>query len=258
MDNVSPISILENPNLEATKTNIMEALSKKRSIILVGHCWVEYIGRARSILEPGERVIFIKEDGAVLIHRSTGYKPVNWQPPECYFRISVANDKLIVEAFRRKIQESLKIFFDNVYVIALMKLVDQGRFYLHVSEREIQEAILKNPELVEEAFEPISFEKRVEPGFIDVYGLDSEGRLVVVEIKRGRAGKDAVIQLAKYVEFVKSNTDREVRGILAAPQITKGMQKMIVSLSLEYKRIDLKKCAQVITVTTAAKIQDFF
>jgi hypothetical protein len=159
---------------------------------------------------------------------------------------------------RKKIQESLKIFFDKLFVVTVMELVDKGRFYLHVSEKEIQEAILTNPDLLEEAFQPISYEKKVKPGFIDVYGLDKEGNLTVVEIKRGRAGKGAVIQLAKYVESIKATADRPVRGILASPQIMRGVQKMLTTLNLDYRKIDLKKCAQTITFNKATKIQDFF
>lgn len=233
-------------------------MSHKRSIILIGHCWVEYIGRARSILEPGDRVLFIKADGSVLIHRPTGYKPVNWQPSKCFFQTSFSDDTLIIKAIRRKVQESLEIFFDKLYLITTMELVDEGEFYLHVSEKEIQEAILTNPNLLEEAFQPISYEKKVEPGFIDVYGLDSEGNLTVVEIKRGRAGKSAVIQLAKYVDSIKAIADRPVRGILASPEIMKGVQKLLATLNLDYRQIDLKKCAETITFNKTRTIQEFF
>lgn len=258
MAKTSHISILENPNLESSEITIKTALSQKRSIILIGHCWVEYNGRARSILEPGDRILFIKADGSVLIHRPTGYKPVNWQPSKCYFQTSLINDTLTIMAIRRKVQESLKIFFDKVYLVTVMELVDEGQFYLHVSEQEIQKAILTNPELLEEAFQPISYEKKVEPGFIDIYGLDKEGNLTVVEIKRGRAGKSAVIQLAKYVDSIRTMADRPVRGILAAPEIMRGVQKMLATLNLDYRQIDLKKCAQTITFNKATTIQEFF
>ena len=249
---------MENPNLDSAEVVIRTGVSQKRSIILIGHCWVEYIGRARSILEPGDRVLFIKADGSVLIHRPTGYKPVNWQPSKCFFQTSFSDDTLIIKAIRRKVQESLEIFFDKLYLITTMELVDEGEFYLHVSEKEIQEAILTNPNLLEEAFQPISYEKKVEPGFIDVYGLDSEGNLTVVEIKRGRAGKSAVIQLAKYVDSIKAIADRPVRGILASPEIMKSVQKLLATLNLDYRQIDLKKCAETITFNKTRTIQEFF
>ena len=258
MDKTSHISILKNPNLESSEVAIKTGLSQKRSIILIGHCWVEYNGRARSILEPGERILIIKADGSVLIHRPTGYKPVNWQPSNCYFQTSLINDTLTIVAIRKKVKESLKIFFDKLFVVTVMELVDEGQFYLHVSEKEIHKAILTNPNLLEDSFQPISYEKKVEPGFIDIYGLDKEGNLTVVEIKRGRAGKSAVIQLAKYVDAIRDTANRPVRGILAAPQIMKGVQKLLGTLNLEYRKIDLKKCAQTITFTKTTNIQDFF
>jgi RecB family endonuclease NucS len=63
----------------------------------------------------------------------------------------------------------------------------------------MQKAILLEPSLLEEDFKPISYEKKVEPGFVDVYGVDKKGRFVVVEIKRKTAGKEAALQLAKYI-----------------------------------------------------------
>lgn len=103
-----------------------------------------------------------------------------------------------------------------------------------------------------------AYEKKVEPGFLDLYGLNSSGRFVVVEIKRIKAGKSAVLQLARYVDEVKTLVNRDVRGVLSAPQISKGVQRLLATLNLEYKRIDLERCAQVLKMAEGKKIQDFF
>ena len=60
---------------------IREAIRSKRLLIVVGRMEVSYAGRASSILGSGDRVLMIKPDGSVLIHRPMGYEPVNWQPP---------------------------------------------------------------------------------------------------------------------------------------------------------------------------------
>ena len=57
-------------------------------------------------------------------------------------------------------------------------------------------------------------------GGIDLYARDAQGRFVVVELKRGRAGHEAVHQLSRYVEQVRTQVPGEVRGILAAPAAT--------------------------------------
>ena len=71
---------------------------------------------------------------------------------------------------------------------------------------------LLKPELLEEGFKPISWEKKVEPGFVDIYGEDKNGKLVIVEVKRKTASKEAALQLAKYIEPIKAKVNREVRG----------------------------------------------
>jgi RecB family endonuclease NucS len=98
----------------------------------------------------------------------------------------------------------------------------------------------------------------VEPGFVDVYGIDKDGRLVVVEIKRKTAGKDAAFQLAKYIDAIKSRADREVRGILAAPDIAKDVQRLLATLGLEFKALDPKKCADILRKAETKKLETFF
>jgi hypothetical protein len=115
-----------------------------------------------------------------------------------------------------------------------------------------------SPSLLEEGFKPISYEKKVDPGFLDVYGQDSKGRLVVVEVKRKTAGRQAVIQLSKYVDSIRERSDRQVRGVLAAPDTAKGVQKLLSSLNLEFRRLDPKKCAEALQTPKATKLATFF
>jgi RecB family endonuclease NucS len=251
-------TFLDKPSLKLAVASLQTAIAKHMCVVLIGCCRVEYQGRARSILEPGERIIIIKQDGAILIHRPMNYEPVNWQPAGCHFRISSTDKSFLLTAIRRNPPEHLKICVNRVNALFIMRMIDKGRFSLHVTEREIQQAILQDPEILEVGFEPITYEKKVDPGFIDLYGLDSSGKLVVVEIKRIQAGKNAVLQLAKYVDSVRGETNKEVRGVLVAPHISKGVQRTLATLNLEYKKIDLEKIANRLKTTTEAKIHDFF
>jgi RecB family endonuclease NucS len=122
----------------------------------------------------------------------------------------------------------------------------------------MHKAILVKPSLLEEGFKPISYEKKVEPGFVDVYGVDKDGRLVVVEVKRKTAGKEAVLQLAKYIDAIKSKADRELRGVLVAPSLGKDVQRLLVTLGLEFKALDPKKCAMVLKKAESMKLEAFF
>ena len=258
MSNRKPVDVLENPKVENAAKLIKSALAEHRAILLVGNCWVDYRGRANSKLEAGERIILIKEDGSVLVHRPSGYEPVNWQPAGCMFQTSIKGDILKVRAVRRKPSESVSMSFDKIYLVSAMKLIDWGEFSLHASESDMQRAILLDPSLLEEGFEPISYEKKVEPGFVDVYGIDSNGKLVVVEIKRRTAGRDAALQLAKYVDCIKTVANRELRGILGAPHLAKGVHVLLSGLGLEFKVLEPRKCAEVLRRSETRKLADFF
>jgi RecB family endonuclease NucS len=165
---------------------------------------------------------------------------------------------LHIRAVRRKPPESIKISFNSVYLLAILNLTDKGEFALHASEEDMQKAVLIDPSLIEAGFKPISYEKKVDPGFVDIYGIDKTGRFVVVEIKRKTAGKDAALQLAKYVDAIRSLTNREVRGVLAAPKLTKGVQRLMETLGLDFKALNPKKCAEVLTKPESRRLAEFF
>ena len=253
-----PVVTLENPAIEKAAQFIKTSVSEHKAVILVGNCWVDYRGRASSKLEPGERIVMIKADGSVLVHRPNGYEPVNWQPAGCMFQTSTKGETLQIRATRRKPIESVSISFDSVFLVSAMKLVDRGEFSLHASESDMQKAILLDPSIFEEGFKPISYEKKVEPGFVDVYGIDKNGKLVVVELKRKTAGRDAALQLAKYVDCIKTIANRELRGVLVAPRLAKGVQTVLTSLGLEFKALEPKKCAEILRRSKSRKLADFF
>ena len=225
---------------------------------MAGECKVLYSGRAKSTLEPGERILIIKEDGSLLVHRPVGYEPVNWQPSGSVFHVQTKADAVEVHAVRQKPRENVRVIFYEVFMVSALSLDDSGEFSLYASEKEMHRAILRKPSLLEEGFKPISYEKKVEPGFVDVYGVDKNGKLVVVEVKRKTAGKDAVLQLAKYIDAIKVKADRELRGVLVAPALGKDVQRLLVTLGLEFKALDPKKCAKVLKKDQNAKLETFF
>ncbi len=249
---------LLNPRVDKAEKALKEAVLKRRTILVVGNCWVHYRGRARSRLEPGERILIIKEDCSLLVHRSVGYEPVNWQPPGCIFHVQMKDRVLEIRAVRQKPKESVRVFFDEIYMVSAFSLRDSGDFSLYASEEDMQKAILLEPSLVEDGFQPVSYEKKVEPGFVDVYGKDKDGNLVVVEVKRKTAGNEAVLQLARYVDAIKGKADRRVRGILVAPNISKGVQALLATLELEFKALHPRKCAKILRRPKTRKLEGFF
>ena len=253
-----PLTVLVNPSVVEAEKTAKEAISQHKMFIVVGRCHVDYQGRAGSKLETGERMLIIKEDGSLLVHRSLGYEPVNWQPSGCVFHTRAKEDMLEIHSARHRPEESVKVVFDKIQMISTMSLEDSGEFSLYASEEDMHKAILAEPSLLEEGFRPISYEKKVELGFVDVYGVDKTGRLVVVEVKRKTASREAALQLARYVDAVRLKADREVRGILVAPTISKGVQRLLVTLGLEFKALDPKKCAETLRKARSGKLESYF
>ncbi|MEM1547960.1 MAG: endonuclease NucS [Thermoproteota archaeon] len=212
-------------------------------IAMVCLCEADYAGRARSFLEKGERLVVIKEDTSFLIHRATELEPVNWQPPPNHVSISTGQGcvNLVVKRIRKLEKILVKIYgFRSLFS---GKLRDEGGFYMHLSEKEISEIIEKHPELVEEGFRIVSMERREDTGIVDVFGVDANGRRTIVEIKKDRAGKEAVRQVLRYVRGVGTG----VRVILFSPGITPEAERMLRKNNIEFKKISMVELTRIVT-----------
>ena len=250
--------LLRKPELSEAVDLLQDSFRRREFVIIGGCCQCKYSGRASSTLDWGERVTIIKEDGSVQVHRPTGYEPVNWQPPRCTLSARDEDSSLTIRAHRPDPRETLELKFNKLLFIASLKLIDKGEFSLYVSEEQMRDALVSDPEILEEGLCVIDFERKVEPGFIDFYGKDAHGRTVVVELKRSPAGRDAILQLKKYVDAVNELAGFKVRGIVAAPGLRSGAQGMLTALGLEFRRLTPQRCAQAIKRKETRKISEFF
>jgi RecB family endonuclease NucS len=200
----------------------------------------------------------VKQDGSVLVHRPTGYEPVNWQPPKCVVKVKLNDAGLVVSASRSQPRENVSIEFKEIRLTATGTLADSGEFALHVTEEQMKQAILTAPDLVENGLKPLQQEKSLgEAGFTDIFAEDRNGRLVVVEIKRNAASKDAVLQLERYLETLRKKVNRPLRGIVVAPELRKSAQPLLDSLKLEYVRLAPEKCFGVLKSRRDMKLSHF-
>src|SRR4030042_3296777 len=127
------VTVLVNPKLTEAATLIGKAVTQRKTLIVAGNCHVHYTGRAKSTLEPGERLLIIKEDGSLLVHRPVGYEPVNWQPAGSAFHVQTKDNELEVHGVRQKPRESVRIAFDRIFMVSALSLSDSGDFLLHAS-----------------------------------------------------------------------------------------------------------------------------
>jgi len=238
--------VLQDPKLAEGLEVIKTGISEHRTIIIVGECKVNYDGRANSKLESGERVVLLKSDGSALVHRYRDYQPVNWQPPGSFFRSTIHQNELIIRIYQQKNDEKMIITFIKLNMVSSFNMRDTGEFHLYASEQDMQQAIILEPNLLEKGFRPITKEHSVYPGFIDILGKDKDGTLTIVEIKRVKANRNAVLQLKKYMDAIDFDKERKVRAILVAPEIGKNVAELLASFNYEYKVLKPQECSQIL------------
>ena len=122
----------------------------------------------------------------------------------------------------------------------------------------MKQAILLVPELVEQGLKPLQQEKSLgHAGFTDILAEDERGNLVVIEIKRNPATKDAAMQLKRYLDTLHKQIDRPLRGLIVAPDLRKSAQPLLQTLKLEYVRLAPEKCFTVLRGERDMKLSSF-
>ncbi len=228
------------PGVEEAARILSHGIEYRMWISFFANCTIEYEGRAASRTTPGDRLVIIKPDGSVIVHGPRGFKPDNWQPDTSSITVQHSEGLLIVKAVRRRPREVLVIKCGSIHSIMILKSPEEGGFWMYLNEHEIRDLLASNPSLIEEGLRIVDVEKRIDPGFVDLYGIDREGRLVVIEIKRVKAGEEAAKQLARYIEYFRRG-GRSVRGILVAPEATEAAIYRLSREGLEFRRIDLAR-----------------
>lgn len=225
---------------------VREALRARAWLVFLGTCFTEYEGRAASRSTPGDMLVMVKPDGSVIVHGPRGFKPLNWQPDTASITADIEGGELVVRAVRRKPRETLVVRCASVYHVVWAHGASTGEFWMYLNEHEIRDAIARDPSLLIPGARITRVERPVDPGFIDLYGYDPEGRLLVVELKRVKAGEAAVRQLLRYVEALEKKGYRNIRPILAAPDFTEAAVRLASLSGVELVRLDLQRIYEVV------------
>lgn len=209
-------------------------------LILVGNFSIDYKGRATSHISTGDRILILKEDGSLIIHRPKGYKPVNWQPHTDRIKIERKNNNLTITFIRKKPRETVSIILGKTYMVYYGKLKDTARFEMHLTEEDLRNFLKKHPEYIEDGIRITREEHDIGIGKIDLLGRDRQGNIIIIELKKGKIGDNEVLQLNRYVQYHRK-TNPKVRGIIVGSSITNSAKILIENLKLEFKKIDLRK-----------------
>jgi hypothetical protein len=214
-------------------------VSPRELLVIIGRCRIKYRGRAKSFLDFGERLLIIKRDGSVLVHRGEKYTPVNWQPPGTRVTYSLDGDLLVLSAIRSNPPEKMRVEFEKIQLMASARMEDKAVMCITGMERNFVEKIIEDPQCIEDGFRLLKEEKATYSGSIDLYGVDKNGNKVVVEVKRSQASPSAVMQLEAYLnDFKRKNPGAKVRGILVAPKIPPMIRRLLEDRGLEYKELE--------------------
>lgn len=221
---------------------VSDAIKRNETVVLTCSCTVAYSGRAESFLEKGDRIIIIKGDHALLVHQPFGNAAINYMKPQSSHQLLTEGKTFMLKSQNILQKEHMEIHIDKLYFFNSHKLEDGQTIVVTGTEEDMSRMLYENPNLIEEGFTPVSQEEQTTYGFIDVFGADKNGNLVIVECKRYCAELSAVTQLRRYVEKIQESKGvKNVRGIIAAPKITQNAEKMLLDWGFSFVAIQPPK-----------------
>jgi endonuclease len=203
--------------------------------ILVARCEIAYQGRAMTRLGAGDRVILFKADGSLCVHADHSYKPLNYMAGPT----SVTQEGDVVRVYRPASDESLVIVIHEVFHDSAQELEDAAVLEHDGAERQIHLLLEQAPEAIEQGLTVLERERFTDTGPVDLFCRDSEGRTVVVEVKRTRAVAAHVEQLTRYCQRVDLDpAHAPCRGILIAPDIAPQARVMCEARGFRFVALD--------------------
>ncbi|MFH1770685.1 MAG: endonuclease NucS [archaeon] len=216
-----------------------ESIAKKEFITFFCKCRIIYSGRAEAQLEKGDRLVSVKQDGTIFVHQPEGGNPINYMKAGGKIELLKKDYGVLFKAHNSATREYLELEISRVYDYMSKKLEDGAKQLIAGTEADMSDMIKDNPKLISDDFKPLSREEHTKFGFIDVFGHDKKGNLIIVECKRYTAGLDAVQQVRRYVEKIKElkGTDK-VTGIVASPSISSNAEEMLKKWGFEWKRVE--------------------
>ncbi len=233
-------------SIEEAVTQIKSAITAGRLVAIVGEMEVFYEGRSISWLGSGERLLVIKQDRSVLVHRPTGYEPTNWQPAGSHIDVWSEEGKLVIVSKRTSPPETLKIIISRILNLSSFGLRDEAEFQIHAREEDMKQAIIAEPSIIEDGFRVVESERKTKSGYIDILGVDRDGRLVVIEIKREKADVGDVEQLVRYSAQIEEEFGSKPRQMIVAPLLSSRAARKARILGVEFRQLSPRKAQEII------------
>lgn len=238
------VRTLQEPTPQRARAFVEAALDAGEFVALVGECSLATTTRTTCEHPPGRRHLACKPDGTVLVHGSTGHRPLHPQPDGDRVDVSVDGEsRFVVAAGPSDGPDQLVATFTSVDVVTAFDAAapdPDASTAPSGTEADLKARVLDRPDLVEPGLRPLATERPTPAGPVDVYAEAADGQPVVLELKRDRAGPDAVSQLARYVDALAADLhgDATPRGILVAPGLTKRARQRLADRGLDFAAVD--------------------
>ncbi len=94
------------------------------------------------------------------------------------------------------------------------------------SEGRLEEALVNNPDMLMPELTLVGRQTDTEGGPLDLLGVDSDGRLVLFELKRGRLSRDAVAQIIDYASALNAMGVDRLAAHIAERSGSGGIEKI--------------------------------
>jgi len=107
--------------------------------------------------------------------------------------------------------------------------VELSEGLIDFSEDSIQQYIAGNFKDIDDSIVSLEREYSTRVGDADFFGEDKNGDLVVIEVKTGTAQDNVVGQLLGYMNAIRANEKRKVRGIIVAEDFTERVREAVKS-----------------------------
>lgn len=155
-----------------------------------------------------------------------------------------------------KAKKVLKEVEDDLEIIQSEESLQETLEHLMI-EKILEDALEKNPAEIEKGLKILNRQYSTEVGRIDLFCRDTNGRYVVVELKRDRTTDKVVGQTLRYMGWVKSNLSPNnlVRGIIIGRQLTNELQMALVGLQNDNKDLMIAKEININISTTTKTIK---
>ncbi|NHJ06040.1 MAG: DUF91 domain-containing protein [Candidatus Heimdallarchaeota archaeon] len=226
--------------IEFGKENLNELVQKmkdescKKMFVIYGNCLAIFDGRIKSFLPEGDRILIIKKDESLILHGSKSVKPLNWQLPGAgKINFFIENNQLVVRTHRPKTKEDLEIIFEKIYHTTFYDAHDSASLSIYGSESDLSNYLFNHPEIIDKDFQPTAREFETPFGFLDLRGVDKQGNIIIIEVKKRNATPQDAHQLKRYVEYFQDVEKITVKGILVAQGFSSKVLNVLQTNNLE-------------------------